>query len=296
MSIQNINISKDYVKGNCDLKCSYNFKYKESQLAAKNNGVMITLKHEGLKMPPVLYNNQKYNVVMFQIFAPSIHIFNGAKAVAEIVIEHYPVLGGNKLNVAIPIFSSTESNDATTYLTQIIQTVATNAPSEGETTNISLSGFTLQKVVPVKPFYSYTSPNGDEWIVYDITYAIPLSSSTLDTLTQIIQEFPIPTPGDSLFYNSKGPNQKKMGDGIYISCQPTGSSTEETSVEYTTNSTSYDFSNLLNSPVTKTIIQILIGCILFTLVFVTMNYFYSLITSNAGLKMPNLSKNLEVKS
>ena len=39
----NINISVQNIQGKCDLKCSYNFKYPESNTTAKNNGVFISL-------------------------------------------------------------------------------------------------------------------------------------------------------------------------------------------------------------------------------------------------------------
>ena len=37
-----INISPKNVYGKCDLKCIYNFKYKETNLTVKNNGINIS--------------------------------------------------------------------------------------------------------------------------------------------------------------------------------------------------------------------------------------------------------------
>ena len=120
--------------------------------------------------------------------------------------------------------------------------------------------------------------------------AIPLSSNTLTTLGQIIKPFPLPTIGNSLFFNSSGPNSSgNVGDGIYISCKPTGSSEEETTVEYSKNTPSYDLSNMMNSPIASLIIQIIIGCILFVIVFLMFNYIYSWITTGAT-KLPSLPK------
>jgi hypothetical protein len=59
MSTQNINISPSNVKGRCDLKCSYSFKYSESNSTAKNNGVVIDLTYDSTSTPPVNYNNGK---------------------------------------------------------------------------------------------------------------------------------------------------------------------------------------------------------------------------------------------
>jgi hypothetical protein len=170
-------------------------------------------------------------------------------------------------------------------LTQIIQGAAANSPSQGESTNLSISGFTLNKIVPVKPYYSYTDKDKNDWIVFGILEAIPLNNSTIKPLQRIIKPFPLPMTGGQLFFNSSGPNSTKVSEGIYISCKPTGSSNEETEVEYSKNATSYDFDNILDNPVTKTIFQVIIGCILFILVLFIFNYIYKFITTGE-IKMP----------
>ena len=290
MSTQNIDISPQNVSGKCDLKCAYNFKYSESNSTAKNNGVMIGLSYDNSSVPPVLYNNQKYNVTNILITCPSLHTFNGSQASAEIVIEHSPITGGGQLFVAIPFSSSSESSTASNLVTEIIQSVATNAPSQGNSTNLSLSDFTLQNVVPNKPFFSYTDSDKNDWIVFGMLSAIPLSSNTLTTLGQIIKPFPLQMTGNSVFFNSSGPNSSgSVGDGIYISCKPTGSSEEETAVEYSKNTPSYDLSNMMNSPIASLIIQIIVGCILFVIVFLMFNYIYSWITTGAT-KLPSIPK------
>ena len=290
MTTQNINISKQNISGKCDLKCSYNFKYSETNLTAKNNGILISLSPDTENIPPVTYNNQKYNVSKIAISIPSIHIFNGATAAAEILIEHIPVKGGSQLIVCVPIISSSESSTASNLITEVIQSVSSNAPASGETTNLAINGFTLQDIVPKKPFYSYTSTSDNaDYIVFDITNAIGLSSSTLTTLQQIIKPFPVPTPGGQLFFNSSGPNTTSIGDGIYISCQPTGSSDEETAVEYDKNVTTYDFTDLTNNPTVKLIFQIIIGCLLFIVIFMAVSYGYSYIV-NGETKMPTLEQ------
>jgi hypothetical protein len=290
MSTKNINISSQNISGKCDLKCAYNFKYSESNSTAKNNGVMISLTYDNSNIPPVLYNNQKYNVSNIYLTCPSIHTFNNSQASAEIVIEHTPVVGGPQLNVAIPITSSSESSTASNLINEIIQSVATNAPSQGNSTNLNLSGFTLDNIVPNKPFYSYTDTGNNEWIVFGILYAIPLNSNTLNTLSKIIKDFPLPMTGKTIFFNSSGPNTSgKIGDGIYISCKPTGSSEEETAVEYTKNTPSYDFSNMLNSPIFKILFQIIFGFIIFIFLFLMFNYIYTFITTG-NTKLPTIPK------
>ena len=290
MTTQNINISKQNISGKCDLKCAFNFKYSETNLTAKNNGVNIALTPDSSKIPPVTYNNQKYNVSNITIVSPSIHIFNGATAAAEIVIEHIPVQGGAQLNVCVPITTSSNSSNASNLITEVIQSVSSSAPASGETANLNINGFTLQDIVPSKPFYNYSSSSDNsDWIVFDITNAIPLSSSTITTLQKIIQPFPIPTPGGQLFFNATGPNTTKIGEGIYISCKPTGSSDEETAVTYNKNVTTYDFTDIINNKTFQTIMQIIIGCLLFIAIFVAVSYGYSYMVTGEG-KIPTLEQ------
>lgn len=158
MSNQNINISRDNVQGKCDLKCSYNFKYTESNTTAKNEGVMISLTYDNSTVSPVMYNNQKYNVSKIQITCPSIHTFNGSTTDAEIIIEHTPVKGGPKLFVGIPIKSSSDSSTASNLITELVQSVATNAPAHGDSTNLNISGFTLENIVPKNHFTVILNP------------------------------------------------------------------------------------------------------------------------------------------
>jgi len=286
-----INISRENVSGNCDLKCAYNFKYPETSLVAKNDGVMISLTCDKSNRPPVLYNNQKYTVDKFIIVAPSIHNFNGSKASAEVLINHTPDGGGEQFIVCIPIIESTDSSTASNLLTEIIQGASNGAPAKGETTNLNISGFTLNKIVPKKPFYGYTGVSEldkNEYVVFDILDAITLNNKTLSSLTKIIKPFSIPTPGKKLFYNQKGPNQTKVGDGIYISCQPTGSSEDEIGVEYTKDESSDDLFSFSNDSI-KIFLQVLFSCVIFLIIFGGIGFAYSKITGNP-IQMPTIQK------
>ncbi len=269
-----INISKDNVFGKCDLKCAYNFKYPETNVTAKNSGSLIVFTFDNSSEPAVVYNQQKYAVESMMLVSPSIHIFNGSNAKAELIIVHKPVLGGNSLSICIPITQNSDSNTSSNLTTELIKSVANNAPVNGETTTINLSNFTLNSIVPVRPFYSYAGKSDNtDYIVYDIIDAIGLNISTLTSLSKIIKPWPLPTPGGNLFYNKLGPNQSTVGDGIYISCNPTGSSEEEVDVEYKKNSLEADFS--LNNPTVILIIQILLSCLIFIILFASLAAVYS---------------------
>jgi len=285
---QNINISPQNVQGYCDMKCSYNFNYQESGSTATNNGVMISLTYDTSNTPPVLYNNQKYNVTGMYISCPSIHYFNNTQAAGELIINHSPVSSGPNLSIGIPFIASSEYSVASSTITEIIETVSASAPVDGESVTLNIADFTLQTIIPNKPYFTYTSTSdGTEWIVFNILNAIPLSTNTLTTLQQIIQPYYITTPGDTLFYNSTGPNSADVGDGIYISCQPTGSSDEETTVTYNKNTTNY---NLFDNPTALIIFQVVIGCIVFILIFLLLNYAYGYFTGDE--KLPSITKQM----
>lgn len=291
MTSENINISSQNISGKCDLKCSYNFSYNESNSTAKNNNVMITLTPDNSSEPPVTYNTEKYTVSNMYITCPSLHRFNNVQVAAEFFIQHVPVKGGKNLTVAIPIILSSESSTASNLITQIIQSVATNAPSNQETTNLNISGFTLQDIVPSQPFFSYTDTDNTNWIVFPIKDAIPLNNNTITTLSQIIKPYKLPMRGGELFFNKNGPNNTNTNGEIYISCNPTGSSVETTEVVFDTNTvTPIDFNNIWKNPAFKIIIQILIACSLFIVIFYVLNMLYSYLI-NGSVKLPLNSLN-----
>lgn len=291
-----INISSQNIYGNCDLKCSYNYKYNQSNSVATNNGVFISLSYDKGTTNQVIYNTQNYYVTKINIYSPSLHNFNGKLVNAELVIEHSPEMGGDLLNVCIPIIASTNSSDASNILTEIIQSVANNAPTVNESTNLNLSNFNLNVMVPSKkPFFAYTGTKGltGQVIVFGITNAIPLNQRILTNLSKIIKPYPITISGGNVFFNSKGPNSVQINgnNGIYISCQPTGSSKEETDITYSnTASTNYNLGSISNNPTVVAIFQVIIGCIVFILVFMILNYAYNYFTTGASssVKFPRL--------
>ena len=276
----NIDISK-YTAGNntCDLKCAYNFDYPETNLVATNRGLMINSMFDNNTATPVVYNQQKYSVASMMIVSPSIHFFNGNQTNpagnqtnAEIIISHTPSVSGNSLAVCIPIIQSNDSNEASNLVTSLIQSVSNSANKQGQQVNIN-SNITLNTIIPKQPFYSYTSTDGNntDFIVFDISDAIGLNSDTITSLQQMIRPFPLPTPGNSLFYNKNGPNNSNIGDGIYIKCNPVGASKDTVPVEYSKNSSSYDIFSGNNENVIKIILQILFVILIFgVLVFIFM--------------------------
>jgi hypothetical protein len=245
------------------------------------------LKLDDLK-PSVVYNTQKYKVTFMRIQLPSSHMYNNAYTAGELLIYNSSTTGGPMLIVCIPIVESTNTSTSTYLLTQIINSVAANAPRQGEKTNINLNDFTLNSIVPKKPFYTYKS-DGSSFIVYGLPNAIQLNINILTTLSKIISQNTIQQYKKSgLFYNSRGPG-KINNNGIYISCKPTGFSEKETSVATLQNGSVYTGNNmdtsistdaLWNDPTWKMVIEIIFYVIIFLIFFAMLNYAYIYATEN----------------
>ena len=287
---QPINISPQNVVGKCDLKCSYVFKYPESNVNAKNNGQLISLTYDNGSTPPVLFNQQKYNVTNINIYCPSVHLFNGVQTAGEVMIQHVPEITGQLLNVCIPIVQSGNTSTSGNLITEVINGVAQGAPSDGETTTLNISDFTLQNIVPKKPYFYYEGNDNHNYIVFGPITPIPLTESTLTTLSQIIQPFSATLEGGQLFYNSRGPSSSDIsGNDIYISCKPTGSSGETTETTQSKPSTPINWKAIFSSSAFQTTIQIILIIIIFLLIFYGINAAYNYaISGSIKLKMPSL--------
>lgn len=263
-----LNIAVGQQTGKCDSKCDYSFKYQSSSVNITNKGSYISMTYDAGNDSPVKYNQRAYNVSEVRIYAPSAHTYMGKQAPAEIVIIHTPVSGGNNLVVSVPVRPdqiATTSNGSL-IVKSIIQGTSRLAPNNGETATINIvqagsPQFSLNEIVPYKPFYSYTGPDTFYNCSQTVDYIIftPLASNiSLETSSlNILQKILIPSgitskqPSQSmpLFINENGPSKGNADEGIYIDCQPVGQS-EETEDVVTNNNydqSPVDLSDLLNS-------------------------------------------------
>jgi len=283
---KSINISVQNVYGRCENKCQYLFDYQNTSLVGTNNGIMLSYTCDEQNTSPVDFNQKKYNVKNIVIVAPSIHLFNGSKTDAEILIVHNPVLGGIPLIVGLPISESSSTNSATSNVTDMINAMASNAPSEGETAQINISSLTLNNIIPKKPFFAYMGPDMNRspasYIMFGTLEAIPITSSTLDSLTDIIQSFDIKTPGKYLFFNRNGPNSTTNTDGIYISCQPTGASEDTVTVDDGSDSseTNYNLGSIFKNKTVQTILKFILMVLIFLALFKGISLAYNYLTKN----------------
>ena len=170
------------------------------------------------------------------------------------------------LYVCVPITKSTQTTTSGDILTSIITSVSSNAPSVNETTAFN-SIFNLSEFVPNKPFINYSGTSGlnGQVIVFSLVDAIPLSSDTLNTLSEIIEPSTLTLAGGNLFFNPDGPNSSTAADGIYISCKPTGESEEKEEVLFTSSST-VNFSSILKSSILRGIVMAIVFIVIFYMI------------------------------
>ena len=96
-----INISTTANVLSCEVFCSYMHQYKDSSCTATYYPDHIKLSYDATTTAAVTFNNEGYNVREVNIYAPSVHMYNGISADAEMLIIHDGA--GKKLIVSIGI-------------------------------------------------------------------------------------------------------------------------------------------------------------------------------------------------
>jgi carbonic anhydrase len=227
----------------CDLKCEYSFQYVNSSLNVANRGEYLSLKTDPSNNPPVTFNANKYDISEMRLYHPSLHSYRGKRAAAELIIVHSGASSQGNLLVCVPIVlgsTSTSNPESSTLLDLIISEVAKTANSAGNKTSVNIPSFSVNKLVPVKPFFSYTgtlpySPcNGQyDYVVYsqDNGAFLSITGPAYTSLKQVISanSYSRMKNQGGVFYNKTGPNNGLSGAGggdIYMECLPTGSEGE----------------------------------------------------------------------
>jgi len=133
----------------CEEECAFNFDYnKNSSCLVTNRGDYLEVKVDGPNT--VLFNNYQVGVKGFRIFQPSLHLFNGMRADAEIIIEHKGA--GRTLLVCLPVTAKDADGNSTRFFHQFIPVI----PDEiNAAQSINVNQWSLNAIVPNAPFYFY---------------------------------------------------------------------------------------------------------------------------------------------
>jgi carbonic anhydrase len=272
-----MNISPQNVIGKCSYKCQLSFNYPVSSCAATNNGTYLTLSYMD-STASVSFNNAKYNIQACYLYSPSLQLYNNKNADGELMLVHQPISGGKTLYICIPLSTNGLSGAASNKISEIVDAVSKGAPSQGGNTSQGISDFTLNDFIPLKEFYSYSTSDEDV-VSFGMQNSIYISQTTLTSLQKIITPFngnAFPS-GPSLFLNSKGPTKgtPATSDEIYIDCQPTNSSEEETNevIDFKTKSnTVYDINTIFSNPIFLLFLFSFIFIVLIMLIYKGLNY------------------------
>ena len=272
-----IDISISKITNNCSLKCSYRFKYNDSSCNATNRGEYISISYDKSSSPPAIYNAIGYDVQELRLYTPSLHSYNDTKTDAELIVVHTSNTGSKPLLVCVPVKSNNTSSESASFFKTLIDTVASNAPAEGDYTAVNVTNFNLEILVPKKPFYSYSatepynpcSENVDYIVYSPVEASLDIMPESLTTLQAIITSNPYSIKsGAKLFYNEKGPSMGNADGQIYIDCQPVGSSDDTVEIITDTGIGNYELDDWLNSPFVK----LLLGSIIFIVLLYGIKY------------------------
>ena len=252
-NIINISESSQYFKGKCNLKCDYAFLYKLSSCNVYNDGNMLMFSYDNNPNgnPQATYNGVEYTVYAVLITNKSVHLFNGQQTPSELIIIHFPVASGNTLlYVSIPIISIADAlssliTPSSQLVNDMIEQSLQLVPNISDNATLNLPSYSLEHVVPKKPYFTYTYSDTFEnaqWIVYGVNNAIQIKETLAEQLKKIVPYDSDISIGDnnlSIFMSQSPPldlQPSSSSDEIYIDCQPTGSSTEEEKVTYVSSS------------------------------------------------------------
>jgi carbonic anhydrase len=275
----------------CDLKCEYSFQYPNSSLNVANRGDYLSLKTDPSNNPPVTFNANKYDITEMRLYQPSLHAYRGQSAAAELIIVHSGVSSQGNLLVCVPIVlgsTSTSNPDSSTLLDVIISEVAKTANSAGASTSVNIPSFSVNKLVPVKPYFSYTgtlpySPCSGQYdyIVYsqDNGAFLSITGPAYTSLQQVISanSYSRQSNPGGVFYNKNGPTNAGAGNGdIYMECLPTGSEGEAL-VPLTKNSEELFNTETIKQFFTNNswMIKILIGLVIVVVIIKLGGYLFS---------------------
>ena len=276
----------------CSLKCSYSHNYPSSELYVVNNRNFMSLKMPYTKETEhIIYSGNSYDVEEIRIYRNSLHKYTNESADAEMIIIHKSIKESKKLFVCIPFVLTSIPDDNSLLLENVVVLMAKNANSPGQSTNINITSFNLNKLIPKSPYIIYNGTHPDkcdevDYIVFRKQNAIKISSTTLEIIKNIIKqhEYTIkPEQKIKFFYNSNGPSKgTTTNDDIYIECNPTGSEGEiivpvsSSSSFLSMNENMFDVSNVSGSKVLY-VLKSIIGVILMYIIFKLINAFFTFI-------------------
>jgi hypothetical protein len=203
----------------CNLKCQYIMFYTNDTYTIANIGTNLVLTPQTIGSKNVTFVSQNYTLNNIQIYKyPTnennvIHKFNGT-VVGELIINHSLISSPNThLNVCIPIQKGPSS---------VIDDFIKSAPVREQSTASGTMTFSLNSIIPSNTYYTYTSTNNINTIVFDVADAITIDESHTTILNAILNTPFVPNPADysytELFKSENPPINGALSNDIVIDC------------------------------------------------------------------------------
>jgi len=268
----------------CTTGCELSFDFKETNLTVGNRKNYLGFGIDPVMTPPVVYNNKKYTPVISAVFYdassnPSISYDTVPPSAFFAVILQS---GSNQLLMVIPIVeSSTNQTSASAMLTKVLVDSVSKAPSQNIEAKLAVSDFSFQSIFPTNsPFFVINNDNSSTNVFFK--NPISIEKTVLDDLKKILNPL-TGVLGNStnpkVYYNESGAGSNALikDEEIYIDCQPVNSSKE--TIEYVTkNPLKNDLSTILNDPTTYLILQMILSCIVFIVIYFILSKGFKFIT------------------
>ena len=195
MSCKSNPVNIRYTEQICKQDCSYQFDYNANSSAVIENLVnYLDIKVDGSNT--VKFNSYDIKLSSVRLYQPSLHLFDGQQAAAELILTHSGY--GHNVLVCVPIKAGDGRGPSNSFFEQIMEHVPPKTDNDTKSSqNINVSNWSLNDVVPNGTFYFYIGEfpyppcNGkNNIIVFSLDNAARINSkdlSILKTLTDPIE-------------------------------------------------------------------------------------------------------------
>lgn len=309
-----LNIAKNMIDGDCNLKCNYRFDYPRGGPLPLGNlgggGFLIEYAESKPKLAPVIYNGNHYDVSVVSIMAPwPFFKIRGVYPKGMITIVHQPRLEGVPLMVFVPIDYGSPDN-AGGLISDILVSGMRQAPDPGSKTTLNLTNNSLNIIVPKQPFFSFQINNtGLAFVIFDkgasVNYSVLYKFMVMvhgktfkKSPSAFIKKLNDNTPAfvsqkdGTMFYNKEGAKgiTNGSGDDVYIVCEPTGQADDNVFVKMEDYAEEAGFSfdtDIIKNPWFQAFLLFIGILLLYAIVFGLMKY---LKPTNADVKTGGTSE------
>lgn len=193
----------------CSADCAYSYYHNpNSSCVVINKDEYLDIQTDGTNN--VKFNEESQSITSVRLYQPSIHLYNGSQADAELIIQYAG--SGKNLLVCIPVTSSDGNGRSNNFFNQFIPFI--DASEKNTTQVFNVNSWSLNDVLSYETPYFYYLGNfpfppcnsKSSIIVFDIKDAATINTDDLNSLKSYIKDTPKATIGSTnyLMYNNRG--------------------------------------------------------------------------------------------